>query len=42
METHTEIHDYYKINGYTYYLSEIQDKEELKFSSNTVLRANHD
>ena len=42
METHTEIHDYYKINGYTYYLSEIQDEEEIKFSSSNILSGNHD
>ena len=37
MDTYLTTNNFYKINGNDYYLSETQDKQEIKFSSDEIL-----
>ena len=39
MNAYTIIDNYYEINGKNYYLSETQDNQEIKFSSDSILRS---
>ena len=39
MQVYTIIHDYYQIFGKDFYLSESQDRQEIKFSSNSILNS---
>ena len=42
MDTYTIINNYYKILGHDFYLSEIQDNQEIKFSSDSFLVSSYD
>ena len=42
MDTYTTMDNYYKITGNDYYLSETQDTQEIKFSSDSILVSSYD
>ena len=41
MEASTVLNNYYQINGRDYYLSENETKQEIKFSSNSILKSSY-
>ena len=41
MEASTVLNNYYQINGKDYYLSENETKQEIKFSSNSILKSSY-